>query len=474
MASVSRLRINTNQDDRRVDARGNRTGVNILSQNVRVQDDGFENMEAFFSHVRSPEMKENPAVPPKFTRFSVGSTQKDDSSTSTAGRTQRMMERVKGLRSPSDLSRVSKAPASPEPVVQQQRRRASREQSVESSPPPILPDDSEEEEEKEPAQPPSVEEESEDEEPTQQIRVDEEDDDKEEEPHPQEQEQQDDSQTLTEASVVEDDFMPPGPPDSPERDDESESLSQQDDPVGIKTQSTVEEDEESVGDGDETSPGYAMPTTKIPQSAEALRKGEKVRKQKSEKKKKSSKKRKKSDEEEQVQEKKKKKKTKQTPNRYVTVFSPKGIPLPLEYETVPVANQREPKADVTINGKKYRRSTRTRCPPLAYWKNEKLEYGPNDDSDANSDVAKMPVPKAIIRAKETPYKPRVVRQRVVTASNKKKSKSATIVPEEAPPAKFDRSRLPKKYKYTDKEEFDAWDDIEEDLKETSEYSLRYN
>ena len=194
-----------------------------------------------------------------------------------------------------------------------------------------------------------------------------------------------------------------------------------------------------------------------------------------EKTKKSAKKRKKttvvetSDEEEEVQVKpqKKKKTKKKTTNRYATVFEPRGIPLPREYETVPVDTLRQ-EEEVREDGKPCRRSKRARCSPLAFWKNEKMQYGPSD-MDANSDVAKMPIPKAIIKAKATPYKPRIVQHRPVTASTKKKGKAVAIPVEEARPAKFDSRKLRKKYQYQDDEQIEVWDEVSEGLKISSTY-----
>ena len=435
---MARFRATTNYQQRRVEARGKRTGVSIHSQEIQVQDNGFEDPDAFFTQPKSPE-KENPAERAKATRFSLGSLHQDDASSASAP-TKRMMGRVKGSTSPSDLSRVSTAPASPV-----------RKQPEEESPEPIVEHSDNAEEEEVAREAPAVF-----------------DDDVEEEIVTDEEkasfQPRNDDDTVNNASVVEeDDFMPPGPPDSPERDDESQIPTQMNHSIDFPTQTSEDEFSEEEADDD---PGYKMPSSKTPQSAKILRKDKQSSK-------KASKKRKKaqfveSSEDEREMRKKKTKPAKKS--RYATVFSPKGIPLPLQYETLPVDDFREV-GEVDIDGNHCRRSKRARCPPLAYWKNEKMQYGPNDDMDANSDVQKMPIPKGIVKAKPTPYKPRTVRPRPVSASAKKKGKGssgdAADYDNQSPPAAFDSRKLRKKYKYMDDEEATLWEDATEEAQEMS-------
>lgn len=495
MATQERFRSSINNNLAQRQVKGRRTGARIFSQ----QDNGIENAHDLFTAPSPPTevAKENPVQAlAKFTRFSIGgnTSQKSNDESAAKKRTKRMMGRLKGNRgiaSPSELSRVStasKSPKSPLVAPQKSQRRPSPKPSspasgINSSPPaPAVDDDyddpEEEEEEEVPTQVPSP---SDDEEEEEKKKEAEEEDDDDGPPLPDDQEEEEEEEvdeeeeedvpmveqndTQTEASVVEDDMLPPAPPDTPERDDESEIPSQK-----SRTQDFLDESED-----EDDSPAYSMPTTKTPQSAKALRHDKKKRK-KLEKAKKSSKKRKKvqvvesSDEEgeEEVQV-KPQKKAKKTKNRFATVFTPKGIPLPREYETVPVEDLRETD-ETRHNGVTCRRSKRARCPPLAYWKNEKLQYGPSDDMDANSDVAKMPVPKAVIKAKSTPYKPRTIRRPVVTASTKNKGKSVTIPAEEARPAEFDSKRLRKKYNYLDEEETDLWDEHLENSAQMSKYA----
>jgi len=463
-STMARLRATTNQNKRRVEATGKRTGVSILSQEIQVQPNGFEDPDAFFSQARSPSFteKENPRNQIKTTRFSVGSLQQhqDDVSTST-GQTKRMMGRIKGLTSPSELSRVSTAPASPESVARQKQQH--REDPIVDSPGPIMNDDDEYDDE--------IEEQVRQQSP---IADEREEEEEEQQPLIPEATKDDDDTVNGESSIVEDDFMPPRPPDSPERDDESEIPTRTDNHADIPTQMSA--DEEGV-DEDEDGPGYSMPSSKTPESAKIIRKEKKESKKKDKvSNKNESKKRKKaanetmSDDDSEQKPKKKIIAQRNKKSRYATYFSPKGIPLPMEYESVPVDRLRNTQ-EVEVNGKPCRRSKRARCSPLAFWKNEKLEYGPNDDLDATSDLARMPIPKAVIKAKETPYKPRTVRPRVVSASAKKKTKAASVPVEEAPMLKFDSRKLRKKYEYVDDEQAVLWDEDTEESQKMSKCTI---
>jgi centromere protein C len=174
------------------------------------------------------------------------------------------------------------------------------------------------------------------------------------------------------------------------------------------------------------------------------------------------------DESEEVKPKKKVKASKKS--KYATIFSPKGIPLPREYESLPVDHFRNTQ-DEEMDGKPCRRSKRARCKPLQFWKNEKFEYGPNEDLDVTSDIAKMPIPKAVIKAKETPYKPRPTRPRIVSGG---KTKNKTVAFQEespAPPKEFDSRRLRDKYTYSEEEEIGLWDDATEESQQMSKFLI---
>ncbi|KAL7569245.1 hypothetical protein ACA910_016798 [Epithemia clementina (nom. ined.)] len=158
-------------------------------------------------------------------------------------------------------------------------------------------------------------------------------------------------------------------------------------------------------------------------------------------------------------------KKKRKVSRFTTTFSPKGIPLPREYETIPVSDLKEtPPPGV-------RRSRRARCRPLEYWKNERAEYGPPDDDETiSSDLFNMPVVKAYVRSKETPYKPRMVPQ-VSRSQPNKKAKSRIADPAvnasdyEQRQAAFDSSKLKQRYKYSEGDEALLWDEGVEDARE---------
>jgi centromere protein C len=440
---MARFRATTNNQGRRVEATGKRTGVNILSQDIVVQDDGFENPDAFFTQEPEPvQEKENPVEHrAKFTRFSLGSLHQDDAASTSAASTKRMLGRVKGLGSPSELSRVSTASSS---------TASQREESQD----PVMNDDNDVEEEEVVRQATIQEEGEEDNDEGEQLD--------EEKAAGRENDQLNDAGSV----VEEDDFMPPGPPDSPERDDEIEVPTQAaDHSIDFPTQTSADEESEDEM-AESRPPEYSMPTTETPQSAKVLRK-EQVKSSKDDKK------RKKvqlvetsEDESEEVKPKKKGKASKKS--KYATIFSPKGIPLPREYEALPVDNFRNTQEEEN-DGKPCRRSKRARCKPLQFWKNEKFTYGPNEDMDVTSDIAKMPIPKAVIKAKETPYKPRPTRPRVVSGGKSKNKATASQEDVPAPPVEYDSRRLRKKYNYLDDEEVAMWDDATEEAQEMSKY-----
>ncbi len=110
---------------------------------------------------------------------------------------------------------------------------------------------------------------------------------------------------------------------------------------------------------------------------------------------------------------KKSKKKKQTTNR-VNFSTPtgtsQGIPTGnRDYEIVPVSDYKgsHPPGEEphTPGGSALRRSRRAKFKPLAYWKNEKFLYGPNDERDGLGDaMGDMPVVVAVQHALPTPHK----------------------------------------------------------------------
>ena len=178
---------------------------------------------------------------------------------------------------------------------------------------------------------------------------------------------------------------------------------------------------------------------------------------------------------------------------FVTPF--KSTPLqPTEYEAIPVEEFRHSSSkgkeqskheddeesyrqeETTTN----RRSQRARYPPLAYWKNEKLQYGPDDKG-------KLIVPTAVIRAKDvditslvtptntkratakspmrrgkgTPAKvSRKKNQRVPKPKQRAGLKSDSAKNKKAASDRdtpFDVRQLPEKYKYALGDSADVWD-----------------
>ena len=137
------------------------------------------------------------------------------------------------------------------------------------------------------------------------------------------------------------------------------------------------------------------------------------------------------------------------------VFSPKGIQSgPREYEAVPVSDLKaSPPQD-----KKLRRSGRARVSPLEYWRGETCEYGPNDFGDDYVGVKNMPVVKAVVRAKPTPYKPRKERPPMAKKkkSNSKQVDQDTHIIADIP--EFDSMKLRRRYDVIDGDHAVMWDD----------------
>jgi hypothetical protein len=328
--------------------------------------------------------------------------------------------------------------------------------------------------------------------------------------------------TLEVEEQDDDDLIPPPPPDSPERDnepldeDEVEEANAEEEQAEVPTQDGAfsNEEEESPGapkddgsqkddDQDMDGSGSEMADPKTP--ASSIRKGRFSRKveestvkrkrqaqtepEETQKKKK----KRKNDKDKKKKKRKKgavsseesddddaaatpssvvpKKQKKKTTSRFATRFSPKGIPLAQEYETIPLSDLK-PDDDTPPEG--LRRSRRTRVAPLAFWKNEKPEYGANDDEEAPSDLINMPIVKAYIRALDTPYKPRrVVPSSAVEQRGKQKSKTATTSSSSSnrhaavSSEPFDSSRLRAKLEVIDGEEGRLWDDNIEEATDTS-------
>jgi centromere protein C len=143
-------------------------------------------------------------------------------------------------------------------------------------------------------------------------------------------------------------------------------------------------------------------------------------------------------------------------------FSPKGIQSgPIEHRIIPLSDM---KPDVDDNGN-LRRSKRARIQPLQWWKNERLEYGPNPDP-YDSDV---PVAKAVSYAEPTPYKERRIPKRAaITPSERgRKQHNQTHASNDVGNEPFDNSKIRRKYKYLNGEMAQIWDDLVEDATEES-------
>jgi hypothetical protein len=257
-----------------------------------------------------------------------------------------------------------------------------------------------------------------------------------------------------------DDLVPPPPPDSPVREEVGEETPNREDdfPIGGDSFGVDEDDED-----DKEGAGFAMASSSS--SASVLE--EKSAAKKSKKKDKKKKKKRKAatessddSEEEQVKPKRKKKKV---TNRFATVFSPKGVPLPREYSVVPVSDYKPspPKE------KGVRRSQRNRMKPLDWWKGECVEYGPANFGDGFDGVKNMSVPVKVRKAEPTPYKPR----KMPSMAKKKTGKKSSAGDEDEPvqQAPFDSTKLRQKYEYSSSEVAHLWDECLDKADDLSKY-----
>ena len=485
---------------RAVALRGRRTGVHLpthsLSQRPLSSSQEPEDIDEVFDGAETPNERENsvneqssmtmngdstaatknnkPNNKKKNIRFSLDSTavvsreeqDEDDASLrrTTAQRLQGKLRNSRGSLSPSELSRVSTAPPSvkrsvpqDEEEIEQVRHGSAEMQDIlrSGTPTSLAPS--------------------------------------------QEDQEQDDFDVASPGSPVpeandyeEDNFLPP-PPESDDDDDDDQAPSQEEvptqvdhSPVDFPTQLDDDDD-----DDDKEGEGFAMAESPVasannPKTPASIESEEEQEPEEHVVKKKpmKNKKRKKSsappahDDDESSQDidvvkpakKPRKKKTKQQPQK--TIFSPQGIQTgPTEFRAIPVTNEK----DVPPEEAGLRRSKRTRVAPLAWWKGERAEYGPNTfpEEIAEQGNVNMAEVKCYLVAEPTPYKPRKPRapvERQNTSSNKKKGKGAATSHQEDN-EEFDSSKLRKKYTYMESDTAYLWDDNWEHAEDMGELIL---
>jgi centromere protein C len=150
------------------------------------------------------------------------------------------------------------------------------------------------------------------------------------------------------------------------------------------------------------------------------------------------------------------KQTKRKKKQRHVVFSPQGIPMAnRDYNPIPVENF----VEVDEDEEGFRRSRRAKCKPLAYWKNEKFEYGPNGEiGELGEAMGDMPVVVNVVKALPTPYK-----KKTTTSKRKVNTKKQKQEKEEA--EAFDNHKIVKKYKdkVIEGEHADLWDDAADDV-----------
>lgn len=146
--------------------------------------------------------------------------------------------------------------------------------------------------------------------------------------------------------------------------------------------------------------------------------------------------------------------------KQMTMFSPPGYPVGhREMNPVPVSDYKESPE----KGK--RRSRRMHVKPLAYWKNERVVYGPHsEDGKLGDEMGCMPVPMSVLTALPTPRKQR---KPVTYQPDTKRGRPARPVDVVEPERPFDDSRLRKKHNFIDGEYAQIWDEALEDASNES-------
>jgi centromere protein C len=155
----------------------------------------------------------------------------------------------------------------------------------------------------------------------------------------------------------------------------------------------------------------------------------------------------------------------------VPIFSPRGIPIGNRmYQRIPIV---EPSP---VDAGDLRRSRRSKQKPLEFWRNERVEYGPADDDNFVEEIGDMPLPKAVMRAQDTPYRKRKDAGKSKTAHTKnekaKRRASAASASDRDDDVAFDYSKLQKKYKgnLIESETANVWDDGIDELSDLSRCS----
>lgn len=476
--------------------KGKRTGVIVGSQQDVPLKDGMEDVEAVFAAVQSPEPELNPVSPGKENdtetvekkvkakkiRFSMPGgderSEHDDvessSSAATPGERHGIMSKYLNMKqrdrtslSPSEISRVSTAPPSMDRSAATHLEEEEDEETEEEE---------EDVEEVRKAAAKSTEEES-------TVLHRREIGSPDAFPMDVDPGMDDDFPPADDNDDDGDDMVPPPPPASPEADDlETEEVELvEESATNVAFPSELDRDLDDDDDEDDKE-GEAFNMADDPETPASVRK-ERVREErrkkaeelaerkaeelaeKKRKKKNGSKTRRLVDEsmEEEEAPKSVPRKAKKQKQKYTTnPFTPKGIPSgPREFEAVPVSDLK----DSPKQGQEHlRRSRRARMTPLEYWRNERIIYGPNYDTQYES-LANMPVPKEVSKALPTPYKKRKVTHRAAPAEAGGKSKKAVSKEyANADDEPFDSTNLRKKQEYmdSDSEVANVWDEVAEE------------
>lgn len=458
--------------------RGRRTGRRINAGQVAPNEDGIQNMEAFFDaqenveddddeeEDKKPKAKTNqmkkrtpqtpkPKTPKRSVRMSVGGdddSEDDIKEDQVAALTQQYIAKLKTtITSPSELSKVSTAP--PTPAQEQEATR-------------FADNDDDEEEENEDALLTQEEVVVTTQSATVEIRGNK-------------------PQVLDRVDSPEPSFPPMdledmGPPVHSDDDDNGFDMGppdQDDDENDDDVPATEPEDqkpaaaESDTEDDEDDKEGSNINMVHDPETPASVRKKRAEEEKAAMQQKRGRKKKRRSDSDDDDDHQTPMRKSKKKKKRHV-VFSPQGVPTAnRSYKAVPV----EDFVEESPEDEGPRRSRRAKCQPLAYWKNEKFEYGAHHETGVLGEaMGDMPIVVNVVKALPTPYKKREVTR--PANSNKQENGHKEVkqsVSGEHSEAPFDTSKLRKKYKVIDGETAHIWDDSADDSADLSEYNIRH-
>jgi centromere protein C len=467
--------------------RGKRTGRRIHATRVATNEDGLQNMEAFFDaqtieevtedakppaakkkkRIRTPQTPK-PKTPKASVRLSVGNDNEDNDDEDdddeddmkdyqAAALTQKYITKLKtSITSPSELSKVSTAP--PTPHEREATRFAANDDDEKS-------DDDDDDalltQEKEELVVPQSAAETAGAKPQLLDRV--------ESPEPAFPPM--DLEDVGIKAHSDDEDFDMGPPDQDDDDDDDDDVpapETEPEDKKPKASSKMESDTEDDDDKEDDKEGTNFHMVHDPETPASVRqkRADEEKAALERKRGRTKKKRSDSDDDDEEEIQTPVRKIKKKKKRHVA-FSPQGVPIAnRSYKAVPVADlvEESPGEDGP------RRSRRAKCKPLDYWKNEKFEYGAHHETGVLGEaMGDMPIVVNVVKAMPTPYKKRQVTKN--SSSKEQNGHNAVKRPAvEDNQEPFDTKRLRKKYKVVDGEIAHIWDDTADDSADLSKYT----